>query len=233
MHSDKRLVEPFVGGLAVSLGLGPKNALLNDVNEHLINFYKWIQVGLIIELDFENSPEYYYSARGRFNALIKSGGAASKESAELFYYLNRTGYNGLCRFNRGGLFNVPYGRYKRINYVSDFLDLQPVIQDWKFTASDYSEIEIEQGDMVYADPPYDVEFTAYSKSPFGWNDQVELAKWLANLRVPVIASNQATQRILDLYASLGFEVNTLSAPRRISCNGDRTPAFEMLATLRL
>jgi len=231
--SDKRLVEPFAGGLAVSLGLAPDQAVLNDVNEHLINFYRWVQDGLIVELDFENSSEYYYAARQRFNALIESGFADSKESAELFYYLNRTGYNGLCRFNRRGQFNVPYGRYKKITYAIDFLSIQPTLASWDFTASDYQDIATSGDDLVYADPPYDVDFTSYSKSPFDWNNQVELAKWLVSLEVPVIASNQATPRILELYRGLGFQVHTLNAPRRISCNGDRTPASEMLATLRL
>lgn len=218
----------------MSLGLRPRTALLNDVNEHLINFYRWVQDdGLVIELEFDNSADYYYAARNRFNQLIEAGDHLSKESAELFYYLNRTGYNGLCRFNRSGLFNVPYGRYKRINYARDFLGLQQVFENWIFQAGDYRSLEVQEGDLVYADPPYDVEFTSYSKSPFGWEEQTQLAAWLANLDVPVIASNQATARIVELYTGLGFEVQTLEAPRRIASNGDRTPAFEMLATLRL
>lgn len=230
---QRRLVEPFAGGLAVALGLGVERALLNDINEHLINFYKWVQAGLVVEIELENSAEFYYRARERFNDLIKSNSAQSKESAELFYYLNRTGYNGLCRFNKSGLFNVPYGRYKRINYARDFLHLQDVFKGWVFESGDYSRLEIEPDDIIYADPPYDVEFTSYSKNTFGWTEQVALAEWLANKSTPVIASNQATDRILELYKDLGFEIEILSAPRRIACNGDRTPASEMLATLRL
>lgn len=217
----------------MSLGLNPDQALLNDVNEHLINFYRWVQEGLIVELDFENTSEYFYAARGRFNELIELGVAHSKESAELFYYLNRTGYNGLCRFNRQGKFNVPYGRYKKITYAGDFLDIQQALASWEFTAGDYREMQINGDDLVYADPPYDVEFTSYSKSPFDWKHQVELAEWLVSLNVPIIASNQATPRVIDLYGGLGFQVYTLKAPRRISCNGDRTPASEMLATIGL
>lgn len=173
-QSDLRLVEPFAGGLAVSLGLGPERALINDINEHLINFYDWVQDRLVVELDFENSEEYYYAARDRFNYLIESGAANSKESAELFYYLNRTGFNGLCRFNRRGQFNVPFGRYKRISYASDFLDLQTILAPWEFTADDYKNLLVQEGDLVYADPPYDVEFTSYSKNPFDWKIRLSL-----------------------------------------------------------
>src|SRR5690554_6894405 len=112
----RRLVEPFCGGLAVCLGLRPEKALLNDINPHLINFYKRLKVGLVTSIRMENDRSLYYTYRDRFNQLIHEGRAHSKEGAELFYYLNRTGYNGLCRFNKQGLFNVPYGRYNRINY---------------------------------------------------------------------------------------------------------------------
>ena len=65
---------------------------------------------------------------------------------------------------------------------------------------------------------------------FSWGDQVRLAHWLAAHTGPVIVSNQATQRILELYTGIGFNVTTLNVPRLISCNGDRTPAKEILAT---
>src|SRR5690606_35235330 len=100
LHTHRRLVEPFCGGLAVSLGLRPQRALLNDINPHLINFYRWLQNGLVVELPMANDRDMYYRYRARFNELIQSGNHASKEAAELFYYLNRTGFNGLCRFNR-------------------------------------------------------------------------------------------------------------------------------------
>ena len=231
--ANHRLVEPFVGGMSVALGLQPRLALLNDVNLHLINFYRWLQGGLIAELSFENESDYYYQARDRFNELISSGYEGSQEAAELFYFLNRTGFNGLCRFNKSGGFNVPFGRYKTINYIYDFLDYAEQLADWDFTSTDFSELQYERNDFVYADPPYDVDFTAYSAGGFTWDDQVRLAEMLAELRGPVVASNQATPRVLNLYKNLGFSITTLEAPRRISSDGDRTPALEMLATLNL
>ena len=84
-------------------------------------------------------------------------------------------------------------------------------------------------DSIYADPPYDVEFTHYSKDGFGWDEQVRAAQWLSTHSGPVVLSNQATPRIVDLYRSAGFELRFLDAPRRISCTGDRSPAPEVLA----
>jgi DNA adenine methylase len=229
-HRDHRLVEPFVGGLAVALGLRPRRALLNDINRHLIHFYRWLQRGFVVETNLVHDKEVYYQYRDRFNALIRRGKSSSKEAAELFYYFNRTGYNGLCRFNKKGEFNVPFGRYRRINYRTDFSVYEPLLESWQFTCQDFEELDLGSGDFCYADPPYDVEFTAFSPGGFGWDEQVRLAYWLAGQPGPVVASNQATGRILDLYRHLGFRIELLQAPRRISCNGDRAPAQEMLAT---
>ena len=228
-HSHRRLVEPFVGGLAVTLGLQPSQALLNDVNVHVINFYRWLSRGLVTSLEMENTKDVYYARRERFNQLIAQGAAESAEAAALFYYLNRTGYNGLCRFNQKGLFNVPFGRHKTINYCYDFTHYAELMQIWQFERGDFAQLALEADDFVYADPPYDVEFTTYSAGGFGWDDQVRLAEWLSMHQGPVVASNQATERILKLYESLGFEINVLQAPRRIACTGDRSRAAEMLA----
>ncbi|HEV2706196.1 MAG TPA: Dam family site-specific DNA-(adenine-N6)-methyltransferase [Pyrinomonadaceae bacterium] len=232
-HKHRRLVEPFCGGLSVALGLMPERALLNDVNQHLINFYRQIKRGLRVTIAAVNDGNVFYSNRARFNELIKAGKAKSPEAAQLFYYLNRTGYNGLCRFNRSGLYNVPFGSYKTINYVSDFLQYRSVFARWEFSDTDFEKLEAEPTDFVYADPPYDVEFTTYSAGGFTWEDQQRVAEWLGKHRGVVVLSNQATPRIVKLYTRLGFELQYFNAPRRISCNGDRTAAREVLATKNL
>ncbi len=230
-YRSRRLVEPFCGGLAVALGLQPERALLNDINEHTINFYRWLKQGLHINgLPMENNRALYYQHRARFNELLRAGRAHTRDAARLFYYLNRTGYNGLCRFNRRGEFNVPFGRYKRINYVRDFSTYRHAFAGWEFTCRPFEEVPLEPDDFVYADPPYDVVFTQYAKEGFGWEDQVRLAEWLARHPGPVVLSNQATPRVKRLYRDLGYTVKELDAPRRISCTGDRTPAREVLAT---
>ena len=230
---DRRLVEPFAGGLAVTLGLMPRRALLNDINPHLINFYRWLKQGLLLDQKFVQSEAAYYRARTRFNALLKTGRAETAEAAALFYYLNRTGYNGLCRFNRSGGFNVPFGRHPRINYRYDFSEYRAVFAGWTFTNTHFNDVPLAPDDFVYADPPYDVDFTTYSKDGFTWADQVATAEWLAKHPGPVILSNQATPRILREYKRLGFDLETFEAPRQISCTGDRSPALEVLAIRNL
>lgn len=232
-HSHRRLVEPFAGGLAVALGLRPKKALLNDVNPHLINFYCWLKRGLIVEEIFENEERSFYQNRERFNRLILAGKSDTSEAAGLFYYLNRTGYNGLCRFNQSGEFNVPFGRYKSIGYKYDFSEYKLAFAGWEFSNLSFRDLRLKSTDFVYADPPYDVEFTTYSSGGFGWEDQEATASWLGEHSGPVVLSNQATPRVLALYRKLAYKTPTHEAPRRISCTGDRSPALEVLATRNL
>ena len=232
-HRNRRLVEPFCGGLAVTTGLLPQRALLNDINPHVINFYDWLKRGLKIPFAMENDGAMYYVARERFNELLATGRSKTSEAAGLFYYLNRTGYNGLCRFNSRGQFNVPFGTYAKINYKSDFTEYRAAFANWTFTTIDFEEIPLADEDFVYADPPYDVQFTSYSKGGFGWDEQERAADWLSKHKGPVILSNQATPRIVKLYRSLNFTLELVQAPRRISCTGDRRPALEVLALRHL
>ena len=229
-NAHRRYVEPFCGGLAVVLGLQPEEALLNDINPHLINFYRHLQNGLRVHVPMRNDEKLFYEHRDRFNRLIRDGEAHTEEGAQLFYYLNRTCFNGLCRFNKGGDFNVPFGTYKAINYATDFSHYATVFRQWEFSNEDVESLEIEPEDFVYADPPYDVEFTTYSSGGFSWDDQVRTARLLAAHPGPVVISNQATPRIVELYQDLGFQLTYLDGPRRISCTGDRTAAKEVFAT---
>jgi DNA adenine methylase len=232
-HEGRRYVEPFCGGLAVALGLQPEQALLNDVNPHLMNFYQQVRRGLSLKIKSRYDRELFYRHRDRFNRLIRNERAASPEAAQLFYYLNRTCFNGLCRFNLSGEFNVPFGRYATVNYVKDFHPYRTLFRSWTFMSKDLEALPFERDDFIYADPPYDVEFTTYSAGGFTWDDQVRTAELLAKHRGPVVLSNQATKRIVKLYRQLGFDLKMLQAPRRISSNGNRDDAREVLASRNL
>ena len=152
-NADRRLVEPFCGGLSVTLGLDPDRALLNDANAPLVDFYRWLGRGLELDIPMANEAELFYAHRRRFNELLRDGHGHTREAASLFYFLNRTGYNGLCRFNGRGEFNVPFGRYARIAYRRDFRPYAPVLSRWTFTSGDFSGMPLGRDDFVYADPP--------------------------------------------------------------------------------
>jgi DNA adenine methylase len=232
-HQARRYVEPFCGGLAVALGLRPERAVLNDLNPHLINFYVQLRRGLSLTIEARYDSKLFYAHRERFNQLTMDGRAQTPAAAQLFYYLNRSCFNGLCRFNLSGEFNVPFGRYKTVNYATDLSMYRKLLRRWSFKNKDLERLSIEPDDFIYADPPYDVEFTSYSAGGFSWDDQVRTAELMAKHRGPVLLSNQATKRIVDLYRRLRFDLRFLDAPRRISCNGNRQTAREVLATKNL
>ena len=72
-YSHRRLVEPFCGGLAVTLGLMPERALLNDINPHVINFYRQLKMGFVSTLAMSNVEARFYAHRKSFNRLLLQG----------------------------------------------------------------------------------------------------------------------------------------------------------------
>ena len=224
-------IEPFCGAAAVTLGCRPQCSFISDINYPLINFYAQVQKGLKVDFDLRNEKEYYYEVRTKFNAMLKDPKHDREELALMFYYLNRTGFNGLCRFNNKGEYNVPFGRYRVIYYRSNFDDIRNALSATAICNCSYDKVPVtKDDDFVYADPPYDVEFTKYSARDFTWEDQVALANWLTYLPCPFVVSNSATPRILDLYRKCGFNMKMIDAPRRIAANGNRDTAFEVLAS---
>jgi DNA adenine methylase len=230
-------VEPFCGALGATLGVMPERAILSDVNPHLINLYRHIQEDLQSPSGWENSKGMFDHVRETFNRSLDPNSTIKASEwwrAKAFYYLNRTCFNGLCRFNLSGEFNVGYGKFKKPILDHDFSLYQEAFKEWDFYNRNFNDFLIiatapARPSFIYADPPYDAGFTGYSGS-FTWDDQVNLASTLAALNCPVVASNKATDRIIDLYTGFDFHIEIVSARRRISCNGDRTNVDEILAT---
>lgn len=230
-NPDARLVEPFCGGAAISLGIEPENAWINDINQHVINFYQHVQKkGFHLHIG-SNTAGAYYDARKAFNSMVRNNEVKTKAwQAELFYYLNKTCFNGLCRFNSSGEFNVPYGKYKRINYAEDFEQYYDLMKDWTITCHDFEQIETEKDDFLYIDPPYFGTFANYSEDGFYWEDQLRLAEWLKDHKGPVVVSNTATDDVLKLYESIGFRTRPVFRKYLIAASGSaRIPSVEMIA----
>ena len=232
-HQERRLVDLFTGAGSVVFGLAPRRAIMNDLNPHLINCLRYAQLGMSVEesgVPMVLDRDVFTKNRCRFNELARTD-TFLREQAILFYYLNRTAYNGLCRFNRRGEFNAPFGKYTKVNFLNDFAEYDRAMRGWKITRRDFAQVQILPGDFLFADPPYDGDdgaFVGYWSTPFTWDDQVRLARLLSIHQGPVVATNKATQRILALYQSLGFETHLVNAPRRISCKA-RVSVQEMVA----
>ncbi|MCK7150948.1 DNA adenine methylase [Enterobacter roggenkampii] len=235
LPEGKRLVEPFAGSCAVMMNTDYDEYLIADVNPDLVNLYKVMAYhtdALLNELeihfsagslgDEESRAIYYYAVRDAFNLTGKSFGSESIEAAARFLYLNRHCFNGLCRYNRRGQFNVPFGKYKKPYFPADAIRaFAEKAKRATFITAHYSEtLElVRDGDVVYCDPPYLTEsgnFTAYTDGGFSHMDQGRLARKLRRLaarRVNVVASNSDLEMVHYLYA--GFETVRINAPRSV------------------
>ena len=118
------LIEPFVGAGSVFLNTDFSRYILADINSDLISLYnivklrtdEYVEEARKLFTPENNNPDVYYQFRAEFNQSQDPF-----RRALLFLYLNRHGYNGLCRYNLRGEFNVPFGRYKRPYFPQDEL----------------------------------------------------------------------------------------------------------------
>jgi DNA adenine methylase len=241
---DYKYIEPFIGGGALLFNLQPKNAIISDLNEELINVYEVIKNNLdelIIDLKkHKNEAEYFYKIRGLDrNEQFKNLTAIQRASRLI--YLNKTCFNGLYRVNNAGEFNSPFGRYKNPNIVNEptlkavnkFLNTNKI----EVKCGDYSETlkQTDKKSFVYLDPPYhpiseSSNFTGYVQG--GWNmyDQVDLKKACDELNkkgVKFLLSNSSAEFIKDLYKD--YSIIIVKANRAINSNGaDRGEIDEVL-----
>lgn len=230
--AGRRVVEPFAGAGAFSLALSSKKALLNDVNPHLINVYQQIQTGnfyLPEHIPIERG--YYEGLRQEFNDGIAQGVLSGPRPAQLFWLLNRLGFNGLCRFNKKGFFNTPFGRYHKIYRDFDWHSYQQLFQEWDFTLGSFDSVATAPQDFIFCDPPYDVAWQGYYHNSFSFEQQEALAHWVASQQAPALIMNHPTERILALYQSLNFEIALIPAPRTLAAQaGSRKKRLEVIAT---
>lgn len=247
----KRLLEPFAGSCALFLGSQFPQAVLADVNGDLIALYQHLQGpqgGAFIDATAayftpaHNTQDVYTTLRDRFNALS----VGTQERASLFVYLNRHAFNGLCRYNAKGGFNVPYGRYaKDPSFPREAMNMfRARTQSCTFVQQgfDATFAQAQAGDAVYADPPYvplsdTAYFSNYATGGFGWDAHQRLAQAAADARdrgALVAISNHVTPAIVDLYESLGGDCSVqFGVQRTVSArSSSRTKAPEMLAIFR-
>lgn len=229
--------EPFVGAGAILFDLQPRTALINDVNEELINCYRVIKRDptrlLAHAREHRNTKSYFYNLRSldratSFNEL------SPIERASRIIFLNKTCYNGLFRVNSQGQFNVPFGNYSKpvivdevvIRAVSRYLNEAEV----EISNDDFADAlsGAGRGDFVYLDPPYDplsdtASFTGYNLSSFGRDEQRRLREVcddLSRRKCKVLLSNSDTEFIRDLYGdSKRYTIVGVSATRNINSVG--------------
>ncbi|EOD1480728.1 MULTISPECIES: DNA adenine methylase [Enterobacter] len=235
-----RLVEPFAGSCAVMMATDYPYYLVADINPDLINLYQVIKEDVnsfihLVERIFSKftTEEDYYKCRQFFNTVPLE----PIEKAAYFLFLNRHCYRGLCRYNQRGLFNVPYGNYKKpylpVDEIRAFAE-KAVRATFICASYDETLAMLQAGDVVYCDPPYDGTFSGYHTAGFSDDDQYDLASILVRRSSeghPIIVSNSDTRLIRSFYRK--FTLHRISTKRSIGvAAGEGKKADELIAVLK-
>lgn len=194
-------IEPFIGGGAVFFHLYPKKAVINDVHKDLIDFYLSIKNGLSNDIyDFmkehPNNEETYYNIRSLSPKNIL-------ENAQKFYYLRKTCYRGMMRYNKKGEFNIPFGRYKHCNYEElKNKEYEKLLQQTEIFNKSFEfifENYDNENNFMFLDPPYDSQFTDYGYCSFGKEEQKKLAECFKKTNIKCLMVIGKTPLIEELY----------------------------------
>lgn len=240
----KCLIEPFVGAGSVFLNSDFERYILLDINADLISLFNFVKQDVERYIDAckmiffhpdANSAEFYYAQREKFNQSTDAF-----ERAVIFLYLNRFGFNGLCRYNGNNQFNVPFGSHK-IHYFpeTELYFFAEKAQRATFICADFEQaFELADEDsVIYCDPPYapldqDTNFTRYSGNDFSEQHQLrlaELAKTTAQTQgISVLISNHNTPFTRKIYQ--GAKLKKFQVRRSISQNKEkRVKVSELIA----
>lgn len=241
------LIEPFVGAGSIFLNTNYPKYILNDINQDLINLYKILQTkpdAFICDaqaffIEENNQSERYYQLRKEFNDSDDE-----YFRSLVFLYMNRHGYNGLCRYNKSGGYNVPFGKYKgpyfpeaELNFFAD------KAQKATFVCEGYRETfaRAKADDVIYCDPPYvplskSANFTSYAGNGFGLDEQADLANAAEEVSTEksavVLISNHDTIWTRKIYEHAN-KIKSINVARTISAKVDkREKVAELMALYR-
>lgn len=226
-----RYIEPFFGGGALYFYLEPKRAVINDLNTRLMGFYMELrdqyslmreQLNAIQTVYEENQKNYmkvkinhpderienqneafYYELRKMYNHLIPS----KYLDGVIYYFINKTAYSGMVRYNKNGEYNVPFGRYANFNTQIMAEKHSQLLQHAEVYNLDYSKIFAMAGedDFMFLDPPYDCTFNDYGNldvvNGFDEEQHRRLADEFGRLKCRALMIIGKTSLIEELYGS--------------------------------
>ena len=250
-------IEPFVGGGAMLFYMlqrypNIRQAVINDINTDLITCYITVRdhpEELILYLrDIQDTYYALQTEEGKKNFFLAVRSKYNEkkldpiENTTMFFFLNRTCFNGLYRVNKKGLFNVPFGKYKnpRISnqetIIADSRALNSIDIDIINDSFETTKKYIDSNGLTffYFDPPYrplteTSSFTSYSKGDFNDDDQIRLAEFCksidSNKCLWMLSNSDGKSKNPDddFFDNLydGFSINRVSASRSINANPNK------------
>jgi len=194
-------IEPFVGGGALLFHLNPNKAVISDLHKELISFYTSVKNGFSNDIynfmkEHPNDEETYYKVRA-YDITD------TLDNAKRFYYLRKTCFRGMLRYNKKGEFNIPFGRYKTYNYeevnnknYEELLKRTDIFNEgFEKIFNDYDNND----NFMFLDPPYDSEFTDYGYCVFGKEEHIKLSKCFKETKIKCLMVIGKTDFIQELY----------------------------------
>lgn len=240
-----RYIEPFLGGGAVFFYMSPRDAIISDVNQELINTYIAVRdnvEGVYHSLNVHSrnhSRDYYYAVRDmrpRTNHTL----------AARMIYLNKACFNGIYRVNKAGRFNVPFGTRTELTFEHDDLVQSSIaLQRTEILCQDFeTTVDLAQAnDFLFCDPPYAVideenRFVSYNADVFSWGDQIRLANSLIRAKdrgVKILMTNVDHSAVRNLYENEdGFLLDTVQRQCFIAGNTEGRRAYhELIVTANM
>jgi DNA adenine methylase len=223
--------EPFFGGGAVFFALASRNvfrdAVIGDTNAELVNLYRVVRDSVdqlipVLRSIGGNSEKDYYAVRGACPTH-------PVERAARMVYLNKTGFNGLYRVNKNGVFNVPFGAHKNPTICNEeaLRSVSRALENTLILHNDFDVMlgAMTRGDFAYLDPPYlplsdTSNFDTYQPGGFGVSETERLAWECSKLRhrgSHFLLSSSDTPDARRIFGN--FHVETVQAKRSINSKG--------------
>ncbi|MGP1418218.1 MAG: DNA adenine methylase [Sphaerochaetaceae bacterium] len=229
-----RYIEPFFGGGAVYFFLEPESAIINDVNKRLALFYRQLRDNyqeMRMQLDkiqriYEDNQiafkqlksqkpdehlpnaneDLYYKMRELFNHPD-----GSYLDSVVYFFINKTAYSGMIRYNSNGEYNVPFGHYPNLNTQLITAQHSYLLRGAEIYNLDYSKIFDMAGenDFIFLDPPYDCVFNDYGNidmmNGFDETEHRRLAADFKNLSCRALMVIGKTPLTTELYSNYIFD----------------------------
>ncbi|MDR1181078.1 MAG: Dam family site-specific DNA-(adenine-N6)-methyltransferase [Bacteroidales bacterium] len=227
-----RYIEPFFGGGALYFYLEPKQAIINDINSKLMNFYQGVKDNYsVLRTELDEIEKTYEANRRQFDALKRQTPNERVEDknealyyqirdmfndltdkkysdALLYFFINKTAYSGMIRYNSKGEFNVPFGRYTHLNTTLVTQKHSALLANAEIYNADYREIfdMAQPDDFIFLDPPYDCVFSDYGneeyKDGFNEDSHIVLAEDFKKLNCKALLVIGRTPLTEELYGDM-------------------------------
>jgi DNA adenine methylase len=194
--------EPFFGGGAVFFHLKPDKSVVSDLHKELIDFYISMKEGKGSDIynflnEHPNDEETYYKVRDDFKV------ESILDNAKRFFYLRKTCFRGMLRYNKKGKFNIPFGRYKTYNFEElKNEEYKTVLSNTEILNKSFEHVFERCNnpkDFIFLDPPYDSEFTDYGYCSFGKEEHRKLAECFKKSKARCMMVIGKTPFIEELY----------------------------------